>query len=86
MNGYFWPLLGTTAAALTSFGFVPQVVRMWRRRSVADVSLGTLAQFTAGVVLWTFYGFYLADPIIIVANAITLATLLVGLALYVRLR
>jgi MtN3 and saliva related transmembrane protein len=86
MNELIWPAVGTAAAALTSFGFLPQVLRMWRRRSVGDVSILTLGQFAAGVLLWTLYGFYLDDPIIIVANLITLATLVAALALYVRFR
>jgi MtN3 and saliva related transmembrane protein len=62
------------------------VLRMWRRRSAGDVSVGTLGQFAVGVLLWTFYGFYLEDPIIIAANLVTLATLIAGLVLYVRFR
>ncbi|MSO71861.1 MAG: hypothetical protein EXQ88_07640 [Alphaproteobacteria bacterium] len=86
MDGILWPAVGTAAAALTSFGFMPQVLRMWRRRSAGDVSVVTLGQFAVGVLLWTFYGFYLEDPIIIAANLLTLATLIVGLVLYVRFR
>ena len=86
MNELIWPAVWTAAAALTSFGFLPQVVRMWRRRSVGDVSILTLGQFAAGVLLWTFYGFYLDDPIIIAANLITLATLIVALGLYAQFR
>lgn len=86
MDANLWPVVGTAAAALTSFGFMPQVLRMWRRRSVGDVSVVTLGQFAAGVLLWTFYGFYLGDPIIIAANMLTLATLIAGLILYARYR
>jgi hypothetical protein len=45
------------------------------------VSLATLYQFSAGVVLWTFYGIDLGD-IIIAANAITFLTLVVAIVLY----
>jgi len=86
MDGMLWSVVGTSAAALTSFGFLPQVLRMWRRRSVGDVSVVTLAQFALGVLLWTAYGFYLDDPIIIAANLLTLATLIAGLAIYARFR
>lgn len=79
-----WYLIGSLAALLTSFGFVPQMVKMWRTRSVKDISPLTLGQLALGVSLWTVYGLHLKDPIIIAANLITLATLLLGLAIYRR--
>ena len=33
-------LTGFVAAILTTFSFVPQVLHVWRTRSVADISLG----------------------------------------------
>ena len=33
-----WYMVGIVAAVLTTFGFVPQVFKMWRSRSVADLS------------------------------------------------
>ncbi|NYT21226.1 MAG: hypothetical protein GKC07_05430, partial [Methanomicrobiales archaeon] len=52
-----WLLIGILAALLTMFGFVPQLMKMYRTKSVSDVSLGTLCQFTTGVSLWAVYGF-----------------------------
>jgi len=77
-----WYLIGTAAALLTTFGFVPQIIKMYRTKSSRDVSLATLYQFSAGVVLWTFYGIHLGDNIIIAANAITFLTLVVAIVLY----
>ena len=36
-----WYLIGTVAALLTTFGFVPQVIKMLRTKSVKDISLPT---------------------------------------------
>jgi len=77
-----WLFIGITAAALTMFGFIPQIVRMYRTRSVADISVVTLLQFTLGVTLWTVYGFSIHDPIVISANLVSLSTLIVALGLY----
>ncbi|MBU4076158.1 MAG: hypothetical protein KKD46_04975 [Euryarchaeota archaeon] len=77
-----WYLIGTAAALLTTFGFVPQIIKMHRTKSSRDVSVATLYQFSAGVVLWTFYGIHLGDIIIIAANAITFLTLVVAIVLY----
>lgn len=84
MNDIAWYVLGAVAAALTSFGFVPQMVKMWRTKSVRDVSPIMICQFLAGVVLWTVYGVHLKDPVVIAANIVSLSTLSVGLALYLR--
>ncbi len=77
-----WFIIGIVAALLTTFGFVPQIIKMHRMKSVKDVSLVTLFQFSAGVALWTLYGIYRSDIIIIAANAVSFMTLVVAIALY----
>ena len=79
-----WYAVGAVAATLTSFGFVPQIVKMWQTKSVRDVSPFTLSQFIAGVLLWTVYGVHLRDPVIIAANIVSLTTLATALAIYFR--
>ncbi len=81
-----WYLIGVAAALLTTFGFVPQIIKMHRTKSVKDVSLVTLFQFSAGVILWTLYGIYLRDLIIIAANVISFITLLIAIIFYYRNR
>ena len=80
-----WTVVGSIAATLTTLGFVPQVLKMYRTRSVKDVSVGTFLQFLAGVSLWTMFGVHLGDPVIIAANAVMLAILIIALSLYVWL-
>lgn len=77
-----WTGIGTFAALLTSLSFIPQVIKMWRSQSVADVSPVTFIQFSLGAVLWIAYGISRQDPVVIGANIVTLATLLVALTLY----
>ncbi len=77
-----WYIIGVVAALLTTFGFVPQILKMYRIKSVQDVSLVTLFQFSAGVALWTLYGIYRNDIIIIAANAVSFITLVAAIALY----
>jgi MtN3 and saliva related transmembrane protein len=79
-----WTIVGIGAALLTMSGFVPQVVKMWRTRSVKDVSGLTLGQLSAGVALWIMYGIHLDDVIIITANAMSLAILLIAGGLYLK--
>lgn len=84
MNDIAWYAVGAVAATLTSFGFVPQIVKMWQSKSVRDISPFTLLQFIAGVVLWTFYGIHLKDPVVIAANVVSLSTLVIALTIYFR--
>ncbi|MFA5156108.1 MAG: SemiSWEET transporter [Candidatus Omnitrophota bacterium] len=79
-----WKIVGLTAALLTTFSFVPQIIKVRRSRSVKDVSLITLVQFSAGVFLWALYGIFLRDVIIISANCVTLVTLCILLSLYFK--
>ena len=85
MNDIAWYAVGAVAAALTSFGFVPQIVKMWRSKSVRDVSPIMIVQFIAGVLLWTVYGVHLRDPVVMAANLVSLTILITALLLYFRI-
>lgn len=73
-------VLGLVASACTMTAFVPQVVKTWRTRSSADLSLGMYALLTAGAALWLTYGWLIRDLPVIVTNAVTLVLLLSVLA------
>lgn len=52
---------------------MPQVIRIWRRRSAEDISYVALLTFIAGVALWLWYGLLLRSLPIEIANGVTLA-------------
>lgn len=79
-------LLGFAAGTLTTLSFVPQVHKAWRSKRCDDLSMGMLLAFGAGVFLWLIYGLVLRDSPIILANAVTLALILVLLWLKARYR
>jgi MtN3 and saliva related transmembrane protein len=79
-----WEIIGYAAAALTMFGFLPQLVKMVRTKSVDDVSLVMMVQMGLGVFLWMIDGLHLKNSPLIVANVVSLATLTLGLAVYFR--
>jgi MtN3 and saliva related transmembrane protein len=81
-----WTIIGFTAAILTMFGFLPQVIKIYKTKSVKDISLVTLVQFTFGIALWVLYGIYLKNFIIILANAVSLSTLIIALFFYRKYR
>ena len=79
-----WEIIGYAAAALTMFGFLPQLVKMARTKSVNDVSLVMMVQMGLGVFLWLVYGLHLKNSPLIVANVVSLAILILGLFVYFR--
>ena len=86
MDPIFWTWIGTTVAVLTSFGFVLQIMKMWRNRLAVGISLAIFLQYAAGVSLWTLYGMFRGIPVLIGSSLITLVTLSIGLALFYRFR
>lgn len=80
----FFTVIGVAAAILTTFSFIPQIIKVYRNKSAKDVSLLTLLQLSGGVFLWVIYGIYRSDPIIIAANSITLISLITLLFLWYR--
>lgn len=77
-----WEIIGYAAAALTMFGFLPQLVKMVRTKSVDDVSLFMMFQMGVGVFLWLVYGLHIENSPLIVANAVNFAILVLGLFVY----
>jgi MtN3 and saliva related transmembrane protein len=66
-------LIGTLAACLTTYSFIPQALKTFRTKDVSGISLRMYACFTVGVSLWLIYGLLLSAWPIIIANAITLS-------------
>ena len=79
-----WEMVGYAAAALTMFGFLPQLAKMMRTRSVDDVSLLMMVQMGIGVALWLAYGLHLNNSPLIVANVVSLWILALGIVVYFR--
>lgn len=73
-------LLGFAAAALTTFSFVPQVLKI-RRQGGNDLSYAMLVVFWTGVMLWLAYGILMKSPAIITANLATGLLVLIAILL-----
>lgn len=73
--------IGFAAGATTTLAFLPQVLKVWRSRSVQDISLGMYLVITAGLALWVWYGFRTGSVPVMVGNSlILLQTILVLVA------
>lgn len=72
MSETFVTIVGTAAACCSTFGLLPQALRVWRTKEVEQLSIGTFGLMLAGAVLWLLYGIFRLDYIIIGANFIAL--------------
>lgn len=76
--------VGLLAGSLTTLSFTPQLLRIWRRRSAADISYAALLTFITGITFWFIYGAMIHSPSVMIANGVTLALNLSILSLKVR--
>jgi MtN3 and saliva related transmembrane protein len=67
-----WMALGLVAGLLTTAGFVPQLVKGFRTKSMDDVSLVMPILLATGMALWLGYGVLIKSWPIIFWNAIAL--------------
>ena len=77
-------LVGFAAAVLTTCSFLPQVAKVWRTRSVGDISLGMYVVLSLGVACWVVYGCLIRSLPVVLANGATLVLALAVLAAKVR--
>ncbi|MFH1806417.1 MAG: SemiSWEET transporter [Pseudomonadota bacterium] len=80
----FETVLGLLAGSLTTIAFLPQVIRTWRTRSTADISLGMFLVLCSGIALWFVYGLMMGDWPVIIANGLTF--ILAATILFFKLR
>ena len=64
--------LGLAAAVISTFTYLPQLIKTWRTRSTGDISLGMFLFACTSTILWLGYGILLGDLPLIAANGITL--------------
>jgi MtN3 and saliva related transmembrane protein len=79
-----WLVLGLMAGLLTTAGFVPQVIKSLRTRSMDEVSVLMPLLLSVGMFLWLIYGLFNNDLAIVLWNAIALGLNLGLVGLKVR--
>jgi len=73
--------LGLIAGAVTSMGFIPQLIRGYRTKELDDVSYFMPSILAVGMSLWFLYGFFVQKFPIIVANAFGISCCIVLLVM-----
>ena len=62
-------LFGLIAGAITSMGFIPQLIKGFKTKKLEDISYYMPAVLAIGMTLWFIYGLLLAALAIMLANA-----------------
>ena len=72
-------LAATIAGVIMSLSYIPQVMKIWKRKSVEDISLKTFSILFIGLFVWVLYGISINAYPIMIANSIGI--LMIGLLL-----
>ncbi|WP_426480048.1 SemiSWEET family sugar transporter [Chryseobacterium sp. R2ACT005] len=70
-------LIGILGAVLSSISFLPQVIKIWKTKSAADLSLPTILLLSANAATWLMYGVIKNAIPLAITNAIMLTMLLI---------
>lgn len=79
-----WEIWGITAGLITSSGFIPQIIKGYRSKSLEDLSYLLNTFLAAGMGMWLVYGIVIRSVSVIVANIIgvVLNLVLIGMKYY----
>ena len=70
-------IIGFAAAFLTTIAFVPQVLKVFKTKSVDGLSLTTYFLYVSGLALWFIHGINLKSLSMIVGNFISVILTLI---------
>ena len=81
---YLETVVGAVAAFCTTVSYIPQLRKCWETGETGDLSLKMLLFLASGLALWLIYGLLRSDPVIVLANAVSLS--LLGGIIYFKLK
>lgn len=72
MRANWITIIGMAAACLTTFSYIPQMIKVIKTKRTKDISVIMYFAIMAGISLWLIYGICLKDLPMILANGISL--------------
>ncbi len=82
MNSTVITVIGFCAAALTTFSFVPQFLKIISTKKTDGISLLMILQISLGLFLWVIYGLLRKDIVLIIANGVGFVIIIATLFVY----
>ena len=77
-------LFGLIAGAVTSMGFIPQLIRGYRTKKLEDVSYYMPIVLAIGMSMWFIYGLLQQALAVIIANSVGVGSCLVLLIMKLK--
>ncbi len=68
----FIAVVGIAAAVLSTVALLPQVIRVWKTKSVKDISVGMFMIMATTQVMWLVYGSSVGQMPIVASNSVVL--------------
>lgn len=65
---YIISVLGTLGAITSIGGFIPQIIKIQKTKSVSDLSLITIINFFICSIVWIIYGFLTDSRSLVLTN------------------
>ena len=84
IDGNLLTILGVAAGVLILSGWVEQIIKGYKTKSLKDVSKYLMIFISAGAILWLVYGFVVSDIFIIGTNLAAIALMMTVLAMKKR--
>lgn len=74
-------LFGLIAGAVTSMGFIPQLIKGYKTKKLEDISYFMPIVLAIGMTMWVIYGFLISAIAVIIANifGVSCCLILIGL-------
>ncbi len=77
-------IIGYIAVLCSFSAFIPQVMRTYKTKSAADLSLGTFIIYNFGIISWLIYGLLINSFPLILSGLLTLISTLT--ILYMKIK
>ncbi len=81
VDGTLLTILGVAAGILILTGWVEQIYKGYKTKSLKDVSKFLMIFISAGAILWLIYGVIVEDVFIIGTNVAAIALMMIVLAM-----
>lgn len=64
-------IIGLVAAVFTTIAFIPQVLKIWKKRDASGVSVTMYVIMFIGICIWLYYGIMIDSVAVITANLVS---------------
>lgn len=84
IDGTLLTILGTAAGILILTGWIEQIYKGYKTKSLKDVSKFLMIFIAAGAILWLIYGIIVSDVYIVGTNITAIFLMIIVLAMKIR--